>query len=613
MLALGLLICFSLQLTGSYIYLSYNPPSYLSLVSMNFLCILTFYLFWDAVAMLSKNSMGHDRSLIPREKRLRDNLEDLFLSNEVSAQRAQMLFQDADEFHPQSWDFKKLKKAGKQGEHKSSCHRDLLKQCLKGTTWPQPYFCTVRVWDNAHQKLKLASIPLLLPHELVHTIGKRSNLTALLAGEGFSAIAKEHLAKVCALMQDSSILGVGFWLDGTPCNWDRSKSVETVSMNMPGLTKGDACLRLPLAVMMKDFMAKKETMDDIMQVLSWSIQCSISGTFPTARHDGSPWGAKDVQRKKKSGQPLSLKSVAVELRADWACLKDTFRLPGWRENAGCCYKCDITRDELRQVGANASWRSPERLLSHWRLLCRIIAKYGSASPIFSMPFFTADLVAIDWLHAVDIGIACDFMGNLFLLLEKKMEGPTQKARVSNLFLLIKDLYRDLGSTSKLDNLTPLMLQKKAGGAPKLRAKAGEARDLVPVAKILADSYLAETGIEGAARAAAMHLSGCYNSLSSDMFDRQNMQEHGRAFVLQCVALEQVSPEPHWRLKPKHHIFLHLIEGMSTPSKTWTYRDEDFGGSIAKLARRRGGAHRPSTAAMLVLNKFRAKRSFPAVL
>lgn len=248
--------------------------------------------------MMSKNSMGHDRSLIPREKRLRDNLEDLFLSNEVSGKRSQTLFEDADDFHPQSWEFKKLKKAGNQGKHKSSCHRDLLKQCLKGTVWPQLYFCTVRVWDNADQKLKMASIPLLLPHELVHTIGKRSNPAALLSGEGFSATAKEHLAKVCAKMQDSSILGVGFWLDGTPCNWDRSKSVETVSMNMPGLTEGDACMRLPLAVMMKDFMAKKETMDDIMQVLCWSMRCSISGTFPRARHDGSPWGAKDIQRKK---------------------------------------------------------------------------------------------------------------------------------------------------------------------------------------------------------------------------------------------------------------------------------------------------------------------------
>ena len=45
----------------------------------------------------------------------------------------------------------------------------------------------------------------------------------------------------------------------------------------------------------------------------------------------------------------------------------------------------------------------------------------------------------------------------------------------------------------------------------------------------------------------------------------------------------------WKIKPKLHLFLELCSVERTrPSLCWNYRDEDFGGSVARLARRRGG-------------------------
>ena len=37
-----------------------------------------------------------------------------------------------------------------------------------------------------------------------------------------------------------------------------------------------------------------------------------------------------------------------------------------------------------------------------------------------------------------------------------------------------------------------------------------------------------------------------------------------------------------------HLFLELCSSGEQPARFWTYRDEDFGGSVAQLSRRRGG-------------------------
>ena len=40
----------------------------------------------------------------------------------------------------------------------------------------------------------------------------------------------------------------------------------------------------------------------------------------------------------------------------------------------------------------------------------------------------------------------------------------------------------------------------------------------------------------------------------------------------------------WRPMPKMHIFLELCSSGTEPQKFWNYRDEDFGGSVAKQSK-----------------------------
>ena len=88
----------------------------------------------------------------------------------------------------------------------------------------------------------------------------------------------------------------------------------------------------------------------------------------------------------------------------------------------------------------------------------------------------------------------------------------------------------------------------------------------------------------------------------------------RKFAAQAVALEATSPKrKHWRVKPKMHIFLELCCGEEKPSLFWAYRDEDFGGTCARMARRRGGLLKPSATSSNVLKRFLMKSQVPRIL
>eukprot|EP00971_Amphidinium_carterae_P200011 3969680-Amphidinium_carterae.1 len=54
-----------------------------------------------------------------------------------------------------------------------------------------------------------------------------------------------------------------------------------------------------------------------------------------------------------------------------------------------------------------------------------------------------------------------------------------------------------------------------------------------------------------------------------------------------------------------------MEG-STPSLSWTYGEEDFGGFLAGVARRRGGRESPSATSRTTLQAFKLKQCLPSL-
>ena len=237
------------------------------------------------------------------------------------------------------------------------------------------------------------------------------------------------------------------------------------------------------------------------------------------------------------------------------------------------------------------------------------------SPLLEAPWVTKEIFRPDWLHACDLGVAAEFIGNLFYRLisnDVVLEGRSKKKRVKVLWSFIQSYYEDNDVKDRLNNLTQEKI-KASKKKPKLKGSAAAVRALVPFARAIAEELHSQDGnqINLAIKTAAFHLDQCYKALSmSSIFASHVLRESSQSFLLQYGALSAFhagSKMKIWKIVPKFHIWLHMCEDGSSPAFYWNYRDEDFGGSISHLARRRGGRCLARVVSMNVLERFRLRQ------
>ena len=96
----------------------------------------------------------------------------------------------------------------------------------------------------------------------------------------------------------------------------------------------------------------------------------------------------------------------------------------------------------------------------------------------------------------------------------------------------------------------------------------------------------------------------------DNYSQAAMNDAATRLAILYAALFDMSEPPLWRMKPKIHLMLHLVKSLHSPTKTWTYRDEDYGGSAARSMRSRGGHDTAKVAGKTLLLKFCARHELP---
>ena len=554
---------------------------------------------------------------ITSSRRLRENLADLYLSNQVAADRVQSLAADGHAAGAQGMD---LRTAGKGGLIPGNTARDLRRKLSKSSKWQTNYYAPIRVFDVKKQTIVRRLVAFALPHEIMHVLVFYNGHAPFLSTAGMCNKTLSSFQALKTELRIADLCGLGLWGDGIPMNWDRSQSVDTWTMNIPGLVSGDGGnARFPICALNHKHVAKEVTNDDILSIVSWSMRCLLEGQMPISRHDGARWLPSDRWRRKLQGTPIGgegpgFRAALTEVRGDWKHYKDVFRLPGHNSKDGCCWLCSCTPATIRAVFADAVWRVQRS--SHWDNLAKWLTKGQEVSPILSCPGFKTYMFLLDWLHVMDIGVASDFQANVFLLVISKLPQPTAAARCAALFRMLQQFYRDHPVDSCLDNLTLSMLSNAKKGV-KLRARGGECRNLVPFTLQIALDHLSdEVPIEAAAKQATVQLSALYQNLSRSLFNAEHMKKHSRLFALQYVALEAFTLAQNplskaWRIKPKLHLMQELAEhAFSNPSDVWCYRDEDFGGTISALARSRGGSSSVLACSRTVLQSFYARHPVP---
>ena len=105
----------------------------------------------------------------------------------------------------------------------------------------------------------------------INALAVYGNKETLYSRTTLDPVALEHLLE-CESSAGERLVPVGMWGDGTPCNWDRSESLEIFSYNLPGLPEQYRSLRIPFTAINKKFKSSTDTFDDIMQVFQWSME-----------------------------------------------------------------------------------------------------------------------------------------------------------------------------------------------------------------------------------------------------------------------------------------------------------------------------------------------------
>ena len=292
-----------------------------------------------ALGMMAKNQKTYDPSRLSAQERLRANVMDLFAQNVLSGKRVQELCNDASAAGNAT--FSGLANDSASAPHNAS--RNLRRKVLKESALPSVYLAQIRLLHKRTQAPEQQWVALWLPHELVDALCTHALKEKIMCRTGMDASTRFHVED-CEAKAGDALLGFGLWGDGVPCNWDRTESVETLTLNLPSLAGSQRNLRIPLVGLSKK-QCCEDTWTDVFEVLQWSFQHCASGKYPTMRHDSSAWRKSDWRRSRKSGQDLECRSCLAEVRGDWDFFARVFGFPRWNTKRGCCWRCKTTPDQ----------------------------------------------------------------------------------------------------------------------------------------------------------------------------------------------------------------------------------------------------------------------------
>ena len=550
----------------------------------------------------------------PPGKRLRENLVDLYASGDIPGDRAQSLLEDAGEFARSvgSHELQDLRASAHAGGAKNVA-RDLRRRLLRHSKWPSVYVADVRVWSSTHKAEVTQKLAMLLPHEVIGALAEVGSADVLCQSVALDPINREKHQVIEERLQ-RPFVSVSLWGDGIPFSWDRKRSADVWTISFPGLTeKVHRDLRIPITSIPHECVTRA-THDDVMQLLAWSFKALASGRYPDCRHDSSPWLEEgETWRRQRAGGEL-INGALIEVKGDWKQMHACFAVPSWmkRGDKPICWRCQASKNSLKlESGRGSTWLLAENRLQGYDGLLRLLEEGEEMSPLFSIPFMTMASLRIDWLHVADQGISAVFMGGLFhMVLSDRSVGPNEEVWCGWLWGQIRTFYDDNQTVDRLHTLTVTMVKPKKGSI-ELAGSGAQIRALIPFAAGLVETWPEQLEPEAfGARACMRHLSNCYSFLSRPLEAREEtLIDHALAFHTTLRTLHELNAK-RWQMRPKLHMFMELCLEGGSPSTSWNYREESFGGSLSRQSHRRGGFGTPLAMSRGCLTKFCAKEALP---
>ena len=352
----------------------------------------------------------------------------------------------------------------------------------------------------------------------------------------------------------------------------------------------------------------------IFEVLAWSMQCLLRGASPACRHDGSPW--TDVDREHRLPSNTSLPRAALlQIRGDWEWHQTCFRFRAVG-SAQFCWLCNASKTgALRYTDFRHNAPHRATLISHAAYMEALAREGAEPSCIFRCPGVQLHHVAIDAMHAGDLGSFQDALGSLFWCeISNKQWHRSRNAGLKFLNQQLRSYY-EANADQHLSPLGPLVLSQiraKEPGYPCLKSKAAQCRHAARFGLVLARvhahggqgrpayAFRAHSRLAGRSHDHGRMLVGLLEGLvdfhdacAAQPFDAAVCKEAMYKYLENLDGLRNLwrsglatanEPQglPFW-VRPKAHMLQHLVEEQiqtwGSPIHFWCYRDESFVGSI----------------------------------
>ncbi len=516
-----------------------------------------------------------------------------------------------------------LSNSGASGDQPSHMQRDMMRVLGRPLGAPELYRATLPICDRNGEAVDKLH-PFLLPHERfaklyaerrgffdLHVQGDDRELQA-----SWASLLQHKFVRgnpfVCGSSKDMAQQAIPIGLHGDAGAMSKQKSVLVLTWNSLVAQGSSKQTRHIITVIRKDqLLSNGATLDAIWDIISWSLNALATGKHPKTDHAGKPLNG---HKEDLADQDLASgrRGVTLQMRGDWQWLCQCFGFPQWNCARNMCWIC-------RAGNAQKPWQDFSQS-AEWRGTVREHEQYiedlaGSKLPrIFQIIGFRQEGVVIDVMHCVDLGVALHVIGNVFFeIVSSKKLGRTQADSVKELWRDLQAWYKKMHVPSRLSALK-FEDFKQSGKPPKFRGKAANTRHLVPYVVKLCTQFDSGSEHDKFRLACATSLASFYGVLEAcpqhmDVKSLREFAKLGREICSFYAALSARHDSKAWKLTPKFHLLLHLVElhapRWGNPRFFWCYADEDLVGQIVEVA---GSCH-PNTMAEIALYKHCLLQSF----
>ena len=503
------------------------------------------------------------------------------------------------------------------GEQSGNMHRDLVRALGKPRGSPDFFDWPIPMQgDGPGGQVQIKAHPFILPHEMFSRLhaerletffqcvqGDDAERGALWDGLVNLPVVQKHPSLDPNQLQRTIPLG----MHGDAGAFSKQDSLFVLTWNSlvgQGTTREQRFLIT--CVRKSDLLADGSTLEAIFHVLAWSFNCLLTGQTPHQDPDGLPLEG--------GGKALAglWRGACIQIRGDWQFYCQAFGFPLWNTDSRMCWLCrasNIHKELLwTNFNANAPWR--QTLWTHESYMADVESKGELPPNVFGICGLRLECIMVDVLHAVDLGIASQIIGNVLYEILPRF-GPNKDVQIQALNSRLKTWYRENKVTSQIRGKLTMSALKAPGKSPELKAKAAATRHIAPFAAQLAAEFNDGTLHDVRRQAVIDSLVDFYTIIEhgSRQISDKGLQRLPACCQQLCTAYAflaseaEQAQEPAWKEKPKMHLFQHLClyqaHQFGNPRYYWTYPDEDMVGQMVEVAK---SCH-PSTMAKTALYKW----------